>query len=174
MRRRGKAEEEVPDAGVRRKKLVVKEAVKMRCLYHTPTPPLILTHAPTRLRECCAVAHGWRGSQARVGAAHDRAKDSGRRRAPSDARNLGRTGGRGEGPTRMLRVRCAPSHPGCAETKPLAMASRLALCGGKRHTLRVPGEPPRICVQKRAALQFCSPALTLLTTRHLEHVYVYC
>jgi hypothetical protein len=161
MRRRGKAEEEVPDAGVRRKKLVVKEAVKMRCLYHTPTPPLILTHAPTRLRECCAVAHGWRGSQARVGAAHDRAKDSGRRRAPSDARNLGRTGGRGEGPTRMLRVRCAPSHPGgagcCHETPRYGVAPR-PVRREKAHATRAGRAAADMCAKARSAPVLLSSA----------------
>lgn len=144
----------MPDAGVRRKKLVVKEAVKMRCLPHTPTYPLIRTHAPTRLSECCAVAHG---GEAGAGGSSER-KGQGQW-APQNAKRCpqpGPRGGKGRGSdSHAARTVRPPTRAAqCAVTKSLAMALRhtLALCGGERHMLHVLGEPPRKCVQKRAAL----------------------
>ena len=117
MPRKAKAEEAAADTGLRRKKLAVKEAVRAPAR----APARLRCTAPHRPRGVCCGgaltdARG-RGAQAQVIAAHDRAKDRGRRRAPGDARDLGRAGARGgEGAARKLRTGCVSSRglrPGC-------------------------------------------------------------
>ena len=181
MRRRGKAEEEVPDAGVRRKKLVVKEAVKMRCLPHTPTHPLILTHAPTRLRECCAVAHDEGCGRGRV------QRTTGPRTVGAAERQTMSATLAARGPGARVRLAC------CAYGAPTATRGlrcvlprnpslwrrarhTLALCGGEKLTLR--GYVCKSAHRSSSALQrslcLLLDILKMSTTRHLPCMHHRC
>jgi len=104
---------------------------------------------------------------ARVAGAGGRSERQGQGQwAPQSANRCpqpGPRGGQGRRSDSHAAHRVRPRHPGavCRPENPRSQCSSeasrrarhtLALCGGERHTLRVPGKPPRICVQKRAAL----------------------